>query len=75
MMSENTSEVARLRQHIQDEYEAATRGLTGLASGTARHAFITARNENIARAHEQLVTLVGADEAIQIVAQTLWTQA
>src|SRR5438128_12674006 len=38
-----TSEVARLRQLITAEYEAAGRGLTGLAQGTARPAFIDAR--------------------------------
>ena len=37
------SEVARLRQQLDLEHEAAQRGLTGLSSGTARHAFITAR--------------------------------
>ena len=67
------SEVARLRQQIQAEYEAAERGLSGLASGTTRHAFITARTEHLARLHERLTDLVGPDQAIYILAQTIWT--
>jgi hypothetical protein len=72
-MQEHKSEVARLRQQIEDEHEAAQRGLSGIASGFARHDFITKRCENIARAHEQLITLVGPDTAIAIVAETMWT--
>jgi hypothetical protein len=34
---ENQSEIARLRQRIAEEYEAAMRGLSGFASGSARH--------------------------------------
>jgi hypothetical protein len=40
------SAVAQLRQQIQAEYEAAERGLSGLASGTARHDFITTRRHS-----------------------------
>src|SRR5437016_2687889 len=49
-----TSEVARLRQLITAEYEAAARGLTGLAQGTARHAFIDARMNRVWHYSEQL---------------------
>jgi len=42
------SEVACLRQQIRQEYESAVRGLNGLARGTAQHAFITKRIENLA---------------------------
>ena len=41
------SEVARLREQIRLEYEAATQGIEGLALGTAQHQFITARLENL----------------------------
>jgi hypothetical protein len=41
------SEVARLRQRIRMEYEAAVRGLCGLTQGTAQHAFITRRMEHM----------------------------
>ena len=55
---QNSSEVARILQQIDLEYQAARRGLTGLAE-CARHAFITARMENIGRLHAQLQGLVG----------------
>jgi hypothetical protein len=65
------SEIARLRQQITAEYEAAVRGLHGLAQGTAQHAFITQHMENIATCHEALKGLVGEQEAIKMVAQAL----
>ncbi len=37
------SEIARIRQQIADEYQAAHLGLYGLAVGTCRHQFITTR--------------------------------
>ncbi len=67
------SEVARLKQQIEEEYEAAQRGLNGLASGTARHEFITAKMERIAVAHEKLIELVGPEEAVSLVAHTIWS--
>jgi hypothetical protein len=67
------SEVARLREQIQAEYQAAQQGLSGLASGTARHNFITARTEHLAILHDQLAEIVGPDEAIAIVANTIWS--
>ena len=68
---ENHSEIARLRQRIAEEYEAATRGLSGLASGSARHQFITRRMEQIGTYHETLQHLVGEQEATRIMAETL----
>ncbi len=61
------SEIARLLRQIELEYQAAQRALTGPALGAAQHAFITARNENIARYHEQLVAQVGEQSAIALV--------
>jgi hypothetical protein len=69
-MMEHGSDVARLRQRIALEYEAAMRGLTGLAI-TAPHEFITARMERIADCHQELQALVGEPAAIQVVAQAL----
>ena len=46
MRETNKSEVARLMQRIDEEYEAAERGLSGLAQ-VAQHEFITARMERI----------------------------
>lgn len=67
------SEIARLRQRIAEEYEAATRGLTGFAPGSAKHQFITKRMERIGSYHETLQHLVGEQEATRIVAETLET--
>ena len=69
------SEIAEIRQQIQAEYEAAQQGLSGLASGTTRHAYIQARTENIGKCHEKLVKLVGADQAISIIANTIWSSS
>jgi hypothetical protein len=48
------SEYKRLQQQIDLEREAAQRGLTGLSSGSARHAFITARMMRMAQYIQQL---------------------
>ncbi len=68
---ENHSEIAGLRQRIAEEYEAAMRGLTGLASGSARHQFITRRIEQMHTYHETLQRLVGEQEATRMLAETL----
>ena len=70
-MATGQSEVARLLQQIALEYEAAGRGLHGLASGAAKHEFITKRMESIQQAHVALQGIVGSDHAIRLVAQTL----
>lgn len=64
----NQSEVARLRQQIALEYEAAQRGLVGMAI-TARHDFITARMEHIAEHHQALVKQVGNLEAMKMMSE------
>jgi hypothetical protein len=69
------SEVARLLQQIDLEYEAAQRGLTGLASGTATHEFINAKIERVSVLHDELSTLVGRDEATRLIAETIWVPA
>ena len=67
------SEMARLLRQIEQEYQASKLGLEGLSSGNARHDFITAKAENIGKYHEQLTTLVGPEEAIAMIANTIWT--
>ena len=59
------SEVAYLLQQIDMEYEAAQRGLEGMAI-TARHDFITARMERIAQHHRSLAQLVDTNEACML---------
>jgi hypothetical protein len=71
IMHANGSEVARLRQQIADEYTSAQRGLSGLACGTARHQFIAAKMEKMGQCHEELVTLLGLEEAIALMVETL----
>lgn len=66
----NRSEVARLLEQISAEYEAAYSGLHGLAYGTSKHDFITARMENMGHLHSQLQEIVG-DSAIALVAEKL----
>jgi hypothetical protein len=67
---EKKSEVARILAQIAQEYEAGKSGLQGLAQGTARHSFITARLENMAKLHNELEKLVG-EQAIGLVAARL----
>jgi hypothetical protein len=67
---EQRSEVARLLSQISEEYEAAQRGLTGLACGVSQHEFITARMERMGQLHSELHSIVG-DTAIAMIADTL----
>ncbi len=68
---ENKSQVARLLHRIDMEYQAAQWGLTGLAEGTAKHAYITRRLENIGAYQEQLAQLVGTGQAAQLLCETM----
>lgn len=67
----NLSEVARLRQRITAEYEAAEAALTAVAV-VARHDFIQKRLEMVATLHQQLIQEVGQEEAITIIANIAW---
>ncbi len=67
---EHGSEVARLLSKITAEYEAAQRGLTGLAYGTSQHEFINARMENMGKLHSELQTIVG-DSAIALIVDAM----
>jgi hypothetical protein len=73
-MSENKSEVARLLQQFDDEYQAAYNGLSGLAYGTARHDFISKKIEGMEKAREQLEGLVGEEEAMKLIKEK-WENA
>ena len=67
------SEIAQILKQIDQEYQASKLGLEGLASGTPRHDFISKRTENIGRHHEHLAELVGPEQAIALIANTIWT--
>jgi hypothetical protein len=57
------SEVALLRRQIELELEAMCRGLYGLSSGRARHAFIDARMNSVGRCQEALAIQIGEQAA------------
>lgn len=63
------SEVALLRKRIAAEYEAMMRGLTGLASGQAQHAFIDARMRRVDTYHEQLTQHISDAEATNVICE------
>jgi len=69
------SDVARIMKQIEQEYEASKRGLEGFASGIARHDFIQQRAEKIGQCHEHLSDLIGPEQAIALIANTIWTQS
>jgi hypothetical protein len=60
------SKIAQLKQQIIAEYEAAERGLQGLAYGTTQHRFITARMETIAQCCQRLREVAGEQETHKI---------
>ncbi len=67
-METQRSEVKRLLIQIDAEYEAAERGLQGLAYGISRHDFLTARTERIAMLHATLGETVGdRQKALQLI--------
>jgi hypothetical protein len=68
-----SSEVARILKNIEQEYQASKLGLEGLSSGSARHDFISQKSENIAKQHEHLSQIVGPENAITLIANTIWT--
>lgn len=66
------SEVAQIRETIAREYMAAKWGLTGEASGIAKHAFISARMKLIEEGYRALEAYVG-DKALELVIETIET--
>lgn len=71
MEDKNQSEVARLLNQIDQEYQAASLGLSGLAQGTSMHEFINARMEKIEDIREKLVDLVGEEQAGRLVVKQM----
>lgn len=65
-MIENMSEVARLRQQIAAEYEAAERALHAPAM-VGGHDFLVARTEHIAGLIKQLVSVAGPETAMKVI--------
>ena len=67
----SASEVARLLRDIEFTYQAARNGVEGLATGTARHDFIAAKMEHIDQQRKSLALLIGEEQAMAVVVQTL----
>lgn len=65
LFNRNKSEVARLRQQIEDECEAMSQAMNGFAN-TASHEFIQQRYENMGAARNDLARFVGEEEASEI---------
>lgn len=68
-LKEQNSEVARLRQQIEEEYEAMMRGLSSFAAGSAKHDFLQARMRRADSIHSQLAQHVGEQEATHTVCE------
>ena len=63
------TDLRRLLRQIDEEYNAAYSGMNALSNGTARHAFMNARMENIDKRRIELTTLVGEEEALRLTVQ------
>ncbi len=57
------SEVQQLRDRIELELESMHNGLSGLATGVAKHQFIEARYHRLGQLEEELATHVGEAQA------------
>ena len=66
------SDVARIRQKIELESDAAQTALFGLASGVSRHDFIEAKAERGAALILQLVESGKTEEAIELMNRPDW---
>ena len=65
------SEVAQLMARIAAEHEAAQRGITGLAAGTARHEFIRTHYARIDTLQSELSAVIGHDAAMTAVCEII----
>jgi hypothetical protein len=63
----NQSEVARLYQQIEVRLEAMRRGMSGFATGKARHAFIRAQMDHVGECQDALAEYVGKGVANQVI--------
>lgn len=64
------SEIARLREQIILEYQATQRVFTDFTP-TAKHEYVTKRQENIGICFQELKSILPEGEAIAIVAEAL----
>lgn len=73
IIEHNQSEVAYLRQQIEIQLVAMRRGLSGLSSGSARHAFIDARMEHLGVYQDKLADQLG-EKAADLLIYTLYNE-
>ena len=69
MSKVNQSEIAQLRHQIEMELTSMRHGLSGFASGIARHTFIHTRMERVGACQDMLAEYLGEHEATEIVCQ------
>jgi len=70
-LNRNQSEIRRLLEEIDSQYQSAHQALYNLNLGTAQHAFITARMDRIGQSLDELKNLLGEDEAAKLIIQQL----
>jgi hypothetical protein len=63
----NQSEVAQLYDQIEVQLEAMRRGMSGLAVGRARHAFIRLQMNHVGECQDALAKYVGESVANQVI--------
>lgn len=63
----HSSEIARLREQVELEYEAMMQGLVGFAEGSSIHEFISARMARVGEYYDALEREIGEYEATQII--------
>lgn len=68
--AENPSMVAQIRERIEQEAIAMQQGMSGFASGMARHRFIQAKVKRMQEEQAQLSEIVGEQEATRILCET-----
>ena len=67
----NQSEIAILLSQIDAEYSSAQEALHGLAAGSSRHDFISARMKHIHLVSQRLIDTLGKDEALPLIVAAL----
>ena len=67
---QNRSEVARLKERLDEECAAAHQALYGYAQ-TGKHEYITARMENVGRVHDELIERIGQQEATEMLVKAM----
>jgi hypothetical protein len=61
------SEIVRLREQVELEYESMMLGLHGFAEGSAIHEFISAKMARVEGYHDELAREIGEDLATQMI--------